>query len=174
MTEENINDSEREAIANEDIIADLKELLDRSEKEKKDYLSGWQRERADFINYKNKEAERIGEIAASGREEYLLKILPIIDNFNLAEESISEEKKNDQNIKGLLMIKNQLEAALKNEGLEEMNRLGQRFNPECDEIVEITGDDKAIPETVIEVVQKGYLFNGKVLRPAKVKIAEAK
>jgi molecular chaperone GrpE len=172
MAEENINDSEGQTIENEDIIADLKELLDRSEKEKKDYLNGWQRERADFINYKNKEAERIKELLFSEKEDYFLKILPIIDNFNLAEESIEKDKKQDQNIKGLLMIKNQLEAVLKDQGFEELDRLNKKFNPAWDEVVETVTDSKIETQTIIEVVQKGYCFKNKLLRPAKVKIVE--
>lgn len=172
MAEENINDSEGQTIENEDIIADLKELLDRSEKEKKDYLNGWQRERADFINYKNKEAERIKELLFSEKEDYFLKILPIIDNFNLAEESIAKDKQEDQNIKGLLMIKSQFEAVLKDQGLEELDRLNQKFDPAWDEVVETVNDPKIETQTIIEVIQKGYCFKNKLLRPAKVKIVE--
>jgi molecular chaperone GrpE len=172
MAEENINDSEDQTTANEDIVADLKELLDRSEKEKKDFLAGWQRERADFINYKNKEAERINEALLSEKEDYFLKIIPIIDNFNLAEESIADDKKNDQNIKGLLMIKSQFEAMLKEQGIEELDRLNKKFDPMYDEVVETITDPKIEPQTIVEVAQKGYCLQNKLLRPAKVKIVE--
>ncbi|MFA5368419.1 MAG: nucleotide exchange factor GrpE [Candidatus Paceibacterota bacterium] len=155
-----------------EIIEGLKDLLDISEKEKKEYFNGWQREKADFINYKNKEAERVGEIVSFSKSDMFLKILPIIDNLNLAERAISEDKKKDNNIKGLLMIKNQLEEVLKLQGLKEINCLGEKFNPNFAEAIEIIDSDGVDSGIVIEEIEKGYCFNGIVLRPAKVKISK--
>jgi molecular chaperone GrpE len=156
-----------------EIIKGLKELLERSENEKKEYLSGWQREKADAINYKAKEAERMGEIVSFSKLDIFLRILPIIDNLNLAEKAIPQDKKADNNIKGLLMIKRQLEEVLEELGLQELDRLNKKFDPSVDEVIEVVeAGDEVAPETVIEEISKGYSFNGKLIRPAKVKISK--
>ncbi len=69
------------------------ETLEECEKKKEEYFSGWQREKADFINYKKKELERFEEILFSAREGLFLEIIPILDNFSLAEKSIPEGEK---------------------------------------------------------------------------------
>jgi molecular chaperone GrpE len=174
MTEEK-KDKEKTKTVKTDlkqIVEGLKELLAMSEKEKKEYFNGWQREKADFINYKNKESERSGELVSFLRSEIFLDILPIMDNFNLAERAIPQDKKADNNVKGLLMIKNQLEEVLKEQGLEEIDCLGKKFDPNFAEAVEIVDDPDAESGKVVEEVEKGYSFKGMVLRPAKVKIAK--
>lgn len=166
-------DTQEEAVTDEDLISDLKDLLDETEKEKQEYFNGWQREKADFINYKNKEFERLGNTIENIKQDFILEILPIIDNLNRAENAIAPEKKQDQNIKGLLMIKNQLEQVLKDEGLEELERLNKKFDPSLDEVVEIVDVEKdKEPELVVEEVEKGYRFRDKIIRPAKVKITK--
>ncbi|MFA5087220.1 MAG: nucleotide exchange factor GrpE [Candidatus Paceibacterota bacterium] len=166
-------DKEEEIISDEDLISDLKDLLDKTEKEKQDYFNGWQREKADFINYKNKEFERLGNIIENIKQDFILEILPIVDNLNRAENAIAPDKKQDQNIKGLLMIKNQLEQVLNDEGLEKLERLNKRFDPSLDEVVEVVDAQKdKEPELVVEEVEKGYRFRNKIIRPAKVKISK--
>lgn len=156
-----------------EVIKGLKELLERSEGEKKEYLAGWQREKADAINYKAKETERMGEIVSFSKLDVFLRILPIIDNLNLAEKAIPQDKKADNNIKGLLMIKRQLEEVLEELGLQELDRLNKEFDPSLDEVIEVVdAGDEVAPETIIEEISKGYSFNGKLIRAAKVKISK--
>ena len=108
----------------------------------------------------------------------MLKILPILDNFELAarqnfpSENLSgqEKKEKERIIQGFLQIKTQLENLLKSQGIEEIVSLGQKFDPKLHEVVEeIEADDKE-PGIIIEEIQKGYMCVGQVLRPAKVKI----
>ena len=86
-------------------IDELKEKLKECQKLANEYLAGWQRSKADFLNYKKDEAERIGEFLKYSNEELILKILPILDSFEKAEKEISDDKKNDKFIKGILKIK---------------------------------------------------------------------
>lgn len=165
---------EEKIVNDEDLISDLKDLLNQMEKEKQEYFNGWQREKADFINYKNQQTERTGDLIESLQQEFFQNLLPIVDNFNRAEKAIAEDKKQDQNIKGLLMIKNQLEGILKEQGLEELERVNKKFDPSLDEVVEIIEDQSHDPEIIIEELEKGYCFKGKLIRPAKVKITKSK
>jgi len=135
-------------------------------------LAGWQRERADFLNYKKEEMERIGDILKYANEGLILKILPILDNFEIAEKKLPEDLKNNDNVKGLLMIKNQILEFLKSQGLEEIKSEGEKFDPHLMEVIEEIEIKDKESGIIIEEVQKGYKINGRLLRPAKVKVTK--
>jgi len=145
-------------------IDELKQKLEECQKLKEEYLAGWQRARADLLNYKKEELERIGELIKYADLGIISKILPILDNFEIAIKNLSD--------KGFLQIKNQIQNFLKSQGVEEIKCLGEKFDPNFQEVVEeIEMKDKE-PGTVIEEIQKGYKINGRLLRPAKVKITK--
>lgn len=170
MPQKDKSDKNKENASQEEKTEDFKKIISQIEKEKQEYFSGWQREKADFINYQNKEDERLNDLMVFQRIDFFKKILPIIDNLNRAEKAIDLEKKQDQNIKGLLMIKLQLEQFLKDQGLEQLDRLNKKFDPALDEVIEIKEDENKDPGTVVEEVEKGYSFKNQLIRPAKVKI----
>lgn len=150
-------------------LEELKRKLVECQKQRNEYLAGWQRARADYLNYKKEEGERAVEILKYAAESLTLKILPILDNFELAEKNLPTDLKEDDSIKGLLQIKTQLQDFLKNQGVEKIKTIGQKFDPSLHEAVdEIELEDKE-SGTIIEEVQKGYKLNGRVIRPAKVK-----
>jgi len=137
-----------------------------------EYLNGWKRERADFINYKKDEVERISSLVKYANEGIIYNLIPILDNFNLAEQHAN---KDDESVKGLLLIKKQLEDLLIKEGIESIEVLGKPFDPNFHEVIEEIGPSEALakegePGTVVAEVQKGYTLNGKLIRPARVKI----
>ena len=105
-----------------------KELTELAECEQKaaEYLAGWQRSRADFLNYKKEEMERISDLLNYAREEMILKVLPILDSFELAEVRLSDDFKKDDNIKGFLQIRMQLKDFLRGLGLEEIKAAGEK------------------------------------------------
>ena len=153
-------------------IEEIKKKLEECQKLKDEYLTGWQRARADLLNYKKEEMERIGEFLKYADVGLILKILPILDNFELAEKKTSEDLKNNNSIKGILQIKNQFQDFLKNQGVEEINCLGQKFDPNFQEIVEEVEIKDKESGIITEEIQKGYKINGRLLRPAKVKVAK--
>ncbi len=139
---------------------------------KEEYLDGWKRERAGFLNYKKDEMERIGGLIKYATEEIILKFLPILDNFYIAEKEIKDELKKDNCVKGLLNIKMQIQDLLKGLGVEEIKCLGEKFDPNFMEAIdEIEAKDKE-SGTVIEEIKKGYTLQGKIIRPSKVKISK--
>lgn len=166
--EENKSSSSPIAIARE---------LEECQKKRDEYLAGWQRARADFLNYKKEEMERIKEILKYGNENLISKILPILDNFEKAEKEMSDDKKNDKLLEGVLQIKTQFQDFLKNQGIEEIKTIGEKFDPNLMEVIEEVEPAPAKASAgksgiVIEETQKGYILNGKVIRPAKVKISK--
>ncbi|MDI6602761.1 MAG: nucleotide exchange factor GrpE [Patescibacteria group bacterium] len=150
----------------------LQEKLQECQKLKDEYLAGWQRERAEFLNYKKEEMERVGDLIKYAGTGFILNLLPILDNFEIAQKKLPENLKNDENVKGLLLIKNQLQDFLKSQGVEEIKTIGEKFNPNFQEVVEEIEKPDADSGIVIEEIQKGYKIHGRLLRPAKVKIAK--
>ncbi len=161
-------------------IEELKKKLEECQKLKEEYLAGWQRARADFLNYKKEEIERIEEILKYADVGLILKILPILDNFEIAEKKLPENLKTDVNVKGILQIKNQILEFLKNQGVEEIKAVGEAFDPNLHEVMEeiepafanATAGKEIKSGVIIEEIQKGYRINGRLLRPAKVRITK--
>jgi molecular chaperone GrpE len=85
---------------------------------------------------------------------------------------ISKEKKELPEIKGVLQIKKQILDFFKKYGVEEVKSVGEKFDPAFHEVVEEVDTDRFETGTIVEEIQKGYKINGRVLRPAKVKVAK--
>ena len=153
-------------------IEELKKQLEECQKKKDEYLAGWQRERADFLNYKKEEIERIGEILKYAGEGLILKILPILDNFDLIEKKIPENLKNDENVRGILRVKTQFQDFIKNLGVEEIKSVGEKFDPNFQEVIEEVETKDKESGIVVEEERKGYKLHGKVIRPAKVRVTK--
>ena len=101
-----------------------------------------------------------------------MKFLLILDSFDLAEKKIPEDLKDDENIKGIFQIKNQIKNFLKSQGVEEIKSLGEKFDPNFQEIVGETEKKEKESGIVVEEIQKGYKIHGKLLRPAKVRVTK--
>lgn len=151
-------------------IKDLSKELKECQKIKKEYLAGWQRTQADFLNYKNKETDRNKGLAEYITEDLILKILPIFDSFDRAEREIAEEIKNKEIIQGFFQIKKQFESFLKNQGIEEIKAKGKTFDPNLHEAIEMVEKKDEKAGIVAKEIEKGYTLYGKVVRPAKVKV----
>ena len=121
--------------------------------------------RADFENYKRRTARHFEEVGDFAKSELLKKLLPIVDDF---ERALSFE--NNPYAEGMQMIYRQLIDFLKKEGVERMETVGKEFDPNLHEAVGwVESEDK--DGTIVEEVQAGYTYKGKLLRPAKVKVA---
>lgn len=141
---------------------DTEEKNEDWQKKAEEYLNNWKRTAADFINYKKEEIERSGALARYSKEDMFLNLLPILDSIYLLEKHVKVE--------GINLIQKQIREFIKREGIEEIKTEGEKFDPETMEAIEqVDGPEQ---ETVVEELQKGYLMNGRVLRPAKVKVAK--
>jgi len=142
--------------------------MEELEKERAEYLAGWQRAKADLLNYKKEEKERLQGFLQYANEAFLLKLLPIVDNLERAEKEV--EKDNNRVVQGFLQIGKQLRDFLKKQGVEEMRAQGEKFDPEFHEAV---GEAEGAKSGYIkEVVEKGYKVKDTLLRPAKVKVGK--
>jgi len=143
--------------------------LSNCEKERDEYLDGWKRAKAELLNYKKDEAKRFEQIIRLANEGLIKDLLVVLDSFELGLAALEKEGVAQ---KGMYLIKSQLADILKNHGLETIIvESGQAFNPVFHEAVaEIVSDKPS--GTVLEEVEKGYLLNGQVIRPARVKISK--
>ena len=151
---------------------DKKGELEKCRKQKDEYLAGWQRARADFLNYKKEEIERLKKVMEYGSEELILKILPILDSIEKAESQIPLDFKDNEWVKGVLQVKGQLQDFFRKEGVEEIKTIGEKFDPNFHEALEKIQVENEKSGKVIKEIQKGYTLNNKVIRPAKVKITK--
>jgi len=147
-------------------IKKLKEELKQCQKEKVDNLAGWQRAQADFINYKRRQEEQMGEWAKMFGEGLIKDILPVLDTLDAGIKASQGQEKDY-----LQKIKDQMVKNLAGHGLEEIKSEGALFDHNLHEAVEqVKSDEKS--GIVTEEVQKGYILNGKVIRCAKVKVTK--
>jgi len=165
-------EQKKEEEANKKKIApkETEEKLKKCQKLKEEYLAGWQRARADFLNYKKEEMERLREVLEYGSQELILKILPVLDNLEKAEAQVPLDFKDNEWVKGISQIRSQLQDFLRKEGVEEIKTIGKKFDPNFHEALEKIEKEDKEPGEVIEEIQKGYILNGRVIRPARVKI----
>ena len=153
-------------------LEDLKNKLEQCEKTRDEYLAGWQRAKADFLNYKKEESERLDGILVFIKAGWILKLLDIYDNFERAEKFIPALANDSEWVKGILQIENQFNNFLKEDGIEEIKAEGEKFNPEFHESIEEIEKEGAESGMIAEVLEKGYLLNGRVIRPVKVKVVK--
>jgi len=151
---------------------DFKKKLLECRAQKETYLKGWQRAQADLLNYKKEEIERMGDILNYKTESLILEILSIMDNFDLAEKVLPQAEKENKYTKGLLQIKKQLKEFLKEQGVEEIETLGKELDLSQHEPVEQVEGQNNKSGTIVEEIQKGYMFQGKLIRAAKVKVVK--
>ncbi len=137
--------------------------------EKDEYLDGWKRAKAEFINYKKDELKRLNEIAKFANEDLIKNLIPVLDSFDLG---LSVLEKEGLASKGLYMIRSQFGDVLKKFGLERIIVLiGQPFDAHLQEAIAEVESNLPV-ESVVEEIERGYLLYGKVIRPARVKISK--
>lgn len=132
-----------------------------------------QRLYADFDNYKKRTTRERGELIKSANEDLILEILPVLDNLERAIASAEKSQQVDSILTGMKMISNQLHAVLTKAGVAPVEETGVAFDPHCHQVLMQVECDGVVEEnTVVEILQKGYYLNQKMIRPAMVKVAK--
>lgn len=153
-------------------LEELRKKIEKLEQEKQEYLNGWQRERADFLNYKKSEEKRFQEVVKFANERLIKSLIPVMDSLELAIESTNKDGKaqaNDSYLKGLLLIYSQMKDLLEKEGVEVINpKKGEEVNPYFEEVISEVKTTEVPENKIYQVLEKGYILRGKVIRPARV------
>jgi len=168
---------------NEDGEEDLKKTLKKfradlkaCKAEKSEYLTGWQKERADFANYKKQEEDRKAMLSEALRERILTRFLSILDSFNMAFANKEAWEKVDENWrKGVEYIYGQINTIFEEYNVKSIGEVGEVFDPNIHQSIELAPTDKKENDhTVASVIQKGYKLGERVMRPARVNVYEYK
>lgn len=168
---------------NEDGEEDLKKTLKKfradlkaCQREKEEYLTGWQKERAEFANYRKQEDDRRAMFSESVRERILARFLSVMDSFNMAFTNKETWNKVDENWrKGIEYIHSQMDSIFEEYGVKEIGEVGETFDPNIHQSIELVPTDKKeLDHTVSDVIQKGYKLGERVIRPARVNVYEYK
>jgi molecular chaperone GrpE len=150
--------------------ADPDERLARAQAERDEYLDLAQRVQADFENYRKRAAREQERLVAHAHERLVRELLPVLDDLERALEA-AERHAEAQLVDGVKLVEQSLRRALAREGLAEIEAEGE-FDPHVHEALLTKPGDGADSGTVLEVVQRGYRVGDRVVRPAKVIVAE--
>lgn len=149
------------------------EQLEKAESEIIELKDKHIRLQADFDNYRKRTLKERMELLKTANESLLISILPVIDDFDRALQILDMAEEKNHISDGVNLIYNKFQEFLKQNGVKEINAQGQDFNTEVHEaIVKIPAPSKELKGKVVDVVQKGYLLNDKVIRFPKVVIGE--
>ena len=161
--EKKVNISESELNALKEKASKLDECLDKMLRLQADYENRKKRqekERSDFLKFAN--------------ENLITELLRVMDDFERAIDSAKNSNDAKVLLQGLEMVRHDFQDIMEENGLKVIDPKGQPFDPEKHEAVEHIEDDGNPENTVLEVMRKGYELNGKILRPAAVKVSKKK
>ncbi|MEK7572396.1 MAG: nucleotide exchange factor GrpE [Patescibacteria group bacterium] len=161
----------------EDLKKTLKKLrvdLKACKTEKEEYLTGWQKERAEFTNYKKQEEDRKINFSEAVRERILFSFLSVLDSFNMAFSNKEAWEKVDESWRrGVEHIYTQINTIFEEYGVKPIGEAGENFDPNIHQSIKaIPTDKKEEDHKVCEVVQKGYKLDNHVIRVAQVNVFE--
>ncbi len=158
----------------EELLEHLEKELEEARKEAQEHYDKFLRLYAEFENYKKRVAREKADLVKYGNEELLRELLPVVDNLERALEHAKKKGDPEAIIEGVELVLNQFCQVLRRFGVEPIAAVGEQFDPERHEAVAEEATDEAAPGEVISEVQKGYMLNDRLLRPAKVVVAKEK
>jgi molecular chaperone GrpE len=165
-------DEEPEEPPADDADAELVAAVTAARAEAESYLDDLRRLQAEFDNYRKRMLREQTARIASASQALVARLLPVLDNFELAVSHAEQSRDFDRMLKGVEMVFGELREVLQAEGLVKIEAEGKPFDPERHEAVVAVEQEDTEPGTVVDVVRTGYELRGKVLRPAMVKVAK--
>jgi molecular chaperone GrpE len=149
-------------------------MIDNLRKERDDLFSRLQRLSADYVNYQRRSQRETQEARSRGIVDLAKAIIAVLDDLELAiDHARANHPADDPLLRGTEMVHANALAKLREFGVEPVTAEGQLFDPRSQEALAHQPTDQAEPMTVLKEVQRGYAFNGKNIRPAKVIVAAA-
>jgi molecular chaperone GrpE len=167
---------EEDEVSNQSLKQKLKQLRDELkavQKERDEHLAGWQRSKADLVNFrKTVEEDRIRD-SLRAKSTIITSILPVLDTFEAAMQDKSWEVVDKSWREGIERIANQFLKVLENEGVKKFACKGDVFDPNIHECISVVKtEEKKEDNTIAQVLQQGYRLHTELVRPAKVIVAQ--
>lgn len=170
-TEEQPEKVAPETLETEAVGEDLPQALAEEKAKAAEYLAGWQRAQADFINYKRRCEQEKEDIIKYGNSEFVLKILPVMDDFERAFSHMPSGKATHGWLEGMKALERKFRAFLEGEGLTEIEAIGKSFDPNLHEAVTQVEGDEGI---IVKEFEKGYKLKDRVIRHSKVAVGNGR
>jgi molecular chaperone GrpE len=159
-----------EAAASTPGAADVNDAVRALQSKADEYLTGWQRERAEFANYKKRIEREIRESQANGSYDALKSLLPVVDDFERAAQNIPQELAEHPWVKGTMLLLPKLHKLLSEYSVETLDPVGEVFDPNKHEAVAMDDSSDVESGRVTATLQKGYISGDRVLRLALVRV----
>jgi molecular chaperone GrpE len=125
---------------------------------------------ADFANYRRRTEEERSQLTKMAQAQTLLELAPVLDNFRRATDHLPADLQGNNWVTGVLYVEKQLEQILEGFGLQKVKTVGEQFDPKLHEAIE-TEPSETAANTITSEVEAGYMLDGQVLKPAKVKVS---
>lgn len=152
---------------------ELMKRIAELEKECAEWKDKYLRSIAEFENYRRRSNEEKADWIKMATQKFALEICEVADNFERALKQVSEDKKDDSFVKGMMMIAEQLKRVMEKEGITKIDALGKPFDPVIhDALAHIPSEYEE--NTVAAIIQNGYMMYDKLLRPARVAVSSGK
>jgi molecular chaperone GrpE len=151
-----------------DELEELRSRIDNLQKEKDELFAQLQRVSADYDNLQKRTARQIADTIGYEKEKIIKTILPALDNFEHTLQNVHSAGNVDALLKGIQIIYDQMLDILKLHNVEQIEALGEVFNPALHEAMMRKAEPEQKENIVLEEFQKGYILNGRVIRPSKV------
>lgn len=145
--------------------------LEKAQAQSRDFFEGWQRERADFANYKRRIERDQQMIANNLKIDIIKKYLPVLDDMERALKGRPSEGTVASWAEGIELIYRKLKNILEAEGVQRIPAETQEFDPNFHEAISYEANPDHGSGEIIEVVQQGYTLGDRVIRPAMVRVA---
>ncbi len=154
-----------------DELGRLQNELEEAKAEATEYLEQLQRSQADFANYKKRNERQREDFIKLANAALVSKLLPVLDDCERALNTVPDNLRSLTWVEGIFLIERRLHAILEQEGLTEIEAVGQKFDPELHHAAIREETTEYEEDTIISELQKGYKLNDRVLRPSMVKVA---
>lgn len=163
-----------EAASLEETIAQLQQELEQANQKSQDFWDKVLRIQAEMENLKRRTQKDLDDTRKYAVERFAKELITVVDSLELGLQAITGDSPEVQKFReGSELTLKQFEAAFAKANIEIVNPLGQPFNPEHHQAMAMQPSAEVVPNSVLIVFQKGYLLNGRLLRPAMVIVAKA-
>jgi len=159
---------QKPSVAKKEELEKLREKVDQLQGEKDELFAKLQRVSADYANFQKRAPKQIADTVAYEKETIIKTLLPSLDNFEHTLQKANSAGSLDAVVKGVQIIYDQMLGTLKSHGVEQIEAIGENFDPALHEAMMQKSDPEKKDNIVLEEYQKGYKLNGRVIRPSRV------
>jgi molecular chaperone GrpE len=154
---------------------DERSELEEAKAQAAEYLEGWQRARAEFANFRRRQEQQKKQLDASAKTRVLTHLMPVVDDLERAFESVPKEIADHAWVSGLSLVGQKWTAAMEKVGVSALTvEPGDAFDPTVHEALTHEPNDEFEEGTVIQAIQRGYMLDDIVIRPALVRVSSGK